>query len=322
MFSRISCSSHGSVLTAAVAVAGVLGVSSLASAVIVYEPFNYPSVANGATMVGVTTNATGLTGSYSLGAGTYAAGATNSDMTYDTTGLSFGNLQTQGGSVMVTSTNNQRSSLTVQLNISPAANSTLYGSFIFNSSANTNPGYAVGGLLLGSQTQIDNNSTISILAEAYGQSNGFLNMPGITSTYGTGTTLSLNTTYMELFQVSGINGTSGSISASEWTLTPAQFANFQGNLTAAVLNAAPTGTAATDVTQMATLTDSSPSSYPDISSSNYLSLFSYNMTNQYDEVRLSTTSLSDVTPVPEPATLGLVAIGGLGLLLLKRRKAV
>ncbi len=43
--------------------------------------------------------------------------------------------------------------------------------------------------------------------------------------------------------------------------------------------------------------------------------------NSYDEIRIG-TSYADVTPVPEPATLGLVAIGGLGLLLLKRRKAV
>ena len=41
----------------------------------------------------------------------------------------------------------------------------------------------------------------------------------------------------------------------------------------------------------------------------------------YDEIRIG-TSYADVTPVPEPATLGLVAICGLGLLLLKRRKAV
>ncbi|MGC8625612.1 MAG: hypothetical protein ACP5VQ_10170 [Phycisphaerae bacterium] len=68
MFSKVSFSFHGQALAAAAAVIGVLGVSSLASAIIVYEPFNYPTVANGTTMVGVTTNATGLTGAYSLGA--------------------------------------------------------------------------------------------------------------------------------------------------------------------------------------------------------------------------------------------------------------
>jgi hypothetical protein len=38
----------------------------------------------------------------------------------------------------------------------------------------------------------------------------------------------------------------------------------------------------------------------------------------------NTVDVSNVSlnPVPEPATLGLVALGGMGLLLLKRRKAV
>lgn len=320
MSSKVSFSLPSPTLAAAAAMIGVLGVSSLASAIAVYEPFNYPNVTNGSTMVGVTTNATGLTGSYLLGAGTNSNGATASEMTYDTTGLTFGDLQTQGGSVVVTSPANQRASLTAQLNISPAAGSTLYGSFLFNSSANTNPGFAVAGLLLGSEDQYDATSVISILPEAYNETNGYLNIPGIAAANGTGTVLSLNTTYMELFQVSGINGTSGPINASEWTLSASQFAHFQGDLTASALNAASTGTAADDVTQMATLNDASPSSYPAISSSSYLSLFSYNMTNNYDEVRLSTTSLAETAPVPEPASLGLFAVGGLGLLLLKRRK--
>ena len=53
-----------------------------------------------------------------------------------------------------------------------------------------------------------------------------------------------------------------------------------------------------------------------------MSLYSYGSTGTYDEVRISNASLAETAPVPEPATLGLVALGGLGLLLLKRRKAV
>ncbi|MHB1767647.1 MAG: PEP-CTERM sorting domain-containing protein [Phycisphaerae bacterium] len=39
----------------------------------------------------------------------------------------------------------------------------------------------------------------------------------------------------------------------------------------------------------------------------------------FDELRVG-TSYADVTPVPDPATVGLFAIGGLGLLLLRRRR--
>lgn len=301
-------------LLSAASITAIAGVSSLASAAtIVYEPFNYPSVANGTTMNGVVTNATGLTGNYSVaGVGTYA-------VTYDTSGLTFGNLQTQGGSV--TESGNQPD-ISAQMSVaSPVAGSTLYGSYLIQSSTAA-PGSEVAALVFGPKNATDVNANINIAAEEYGDNNGVVRAGGA-SANGVGTALSVNTPYLELFQISGINATSGNVSASEWTLSSSQFANFQGNLTATALDAAATGTAANEVTQEAIVNNANPGgSYPTINSSTYLSLYTYSMTNQFDEIRLSQNSLADVAPVPEPATLGLTAIGGLGLLLLKRRKVV
>jgi hypothetical protein len=39
----------------------------------------------------------------------------------------------------------------------------------------------------------------------------------------------------------------------------------------------------------------------------------------FDELRYGTT-LGDVVPVPEPATLGLMALGGVGLVAMRRRR--
>jgi hypothetical protein len=41
----------------------------------------------------------------------------------------------------------------------------------------------------------------------------------------------------------------------------------------------------------------------------------------YDEIRIG-TSYEGVTPVPEPAILGLLCLGSLSLLMLKRRQPV
>ena len=301
-------------LLSAAAIAAVAGVSSLAAAAtIVYEPFNYSSLANGASMNGVATNATGLTGNYSVaGVGTYA-------VTYDTSGLTLGNLQVQGGSV--TETGNQPD-ISAQMRItSPVSGSTLYGSYLINSSSAA-AGSAVAALVFGPKNGTDTNANINIAAEEYGHNYGQITAGGAQAN-GTGTALSLNTTYLELFQISGINATSGNVSAAEWTLSSSQFANFQGNLTATALDAAATGTAANEVTQEAIANNVSPGgNYPTINSSTYLSLYTYSMTNQFDEIRLSQNSLADVAPVPEPAALALVAVGGLGLLLLKRRRMV
>ncbi len=300
------------VIASSAAAALLLAIPS-AHASLVYEPFNYPSLANEASMNGVTTNATGLKGNYSAaGKGTYA-------VTYDSSGLALGYLKVQGGSVVEAG---GQPDISAQLSItSPVSGSTLYGSYLINISAQgSTPGTNVAALVFGPKNANDTSANINIGAEEYGQNNGLIQAGGAWKP-GTGTALRSGTTYLELFQISGVNATSGSVIASEWTLSASQFAHFQGNLTATALDAAATGTAADDVTQEAIVKDVNPGGkYPTIDSSTYLSLYSFDMTNQFDEIRLSQTSLADAAPVPEPASLGLFAVGGLGLLLLKRRK--
>ena len=323
-------SSRGLSLTAAALAAAACVTFAAAHAqasLIVYEPYNY-GLAQGTTMTGVTTNALGLTGAYT---DTNIDNSSSvNDVTYNTASMSFGNLQTQGGSI-TSNPNGGKPIFSVGLNSSDVnafASGNVYGSFVLSTNANNlGTGGAgssyVDGLLFGTSTSDDNSSIINISPISWGQNYGQIRVgtgTGAIAAAGTGTQLAINTPYLELFQISLGNSTN---SASSWTLSASQFAHFQGNLTAANLDAAGTGTASNQITEEAFASGPASTNVAnEIGGITNMSLFSFGSTGTYDEIRISNASLAETAPVSEPATLGLVALGGLGLLLLKRRKAV
>ena len=296
------------------------------ASLVVYEPYNY-GLAQGTTMTGVTTNAVGLTGNYTdMNVIQPSSPTSCNDVTYNTASMSFGNLQTQGGSV-TSNPNGGKPIFSIGLSssdLSAFAGGTVYGSFLVSTNENhlgtgTGGSGLVDGMLFGTSTSSDVNSVINISPISWGQNYGQIRV-GTVAAAGTGTQLAINTPYLELFQISISN--TDAISAHSWTLSVSQFANFQGNLTATALDAASTGTGSNQITEeaLASGTDTGISSA--LSGITNMSLFSFGSTGTYDEIRISNASLAETAPVPEPATLGLVAVGGLGLLLLKRRKAV
>lgn len=128
-----------------------------------------------------------------------------------------------------------------------------------------------------------------------------------------------NTTYLELFQVS-FDLSTDAVNASSWTLSASQFENFEGNLTATALDAASTGTGSDQITEEAFASGTDSSLVTTLEGVTNMSLFSFGSTGTYDEIRISNSSLAEAAPVPEPAALGLMAVGGAALLLVNRRK--
>ena len=328
----LSISRGFSLAAAALAAAACIGLAGTAahatvSSLVVYEPYNY-GLAQGTTMTGVTTNAVGLQGNYTdTNVMTGPPYSSVNDVTYNTASMSFGNLQNQGGSI-TSAPNGDKPIFSVGLNpsdLNAFAAGNVYGSFLVSTSANafdngggSGSGY-VDALLFGTSTSADGNSVINVSPISWGQNYGQIIVGSVTG-WGTGTQLAINTPYLELFQIS--LGSNNSVSASSWTLSASQFANFQGNLTAANLDAAGTGTGSNQITEEAFASGTDSNISTELGGITNMSLFSFGSTGTYDAIRISNSSLADTAPVPEPATLGLMAMGSLGLLLLKRRKAV
>jgi len=308
--------------------------ASASAEIILYEPFNYGSTDS--TLVGKGGNTTGFS-SAETWASTASAG-------YVATGYTFGSgatqLTTLGGRATTTS---QTTYAGRGIDLSQTTGANLWGSFLF-SPGNTTSANAFG--LLGFSSNA-NASTGAILSGSASSAGGFSSyyysgsnifagqFPAwvvLSQTAGTatarlgagGSAPSIGTTYMNLFKVTGLGTTAGSIQL--WTLTSAQFDTFKtGGLTEAELNSATTGTGSTNVlnrTSALTLATSNGTSA--LPSSMFLNLGSQPLaTWSVDEVRLSYTSLDDVTPivVPEPAALGLGSAVALSVLGLRRRRA-
>ena len=339
-------SSRGFSLAAIVAAAlGTLGlvgsVARTAGAVLVYEPFQYPSLANGAEFDGTTADSVGLTGSYTL-AENGTVGSYVGHVHYHTTGLAFPGLQESPSDGSITIYNpagaNTPTGMVVQIspNTTVPAGGTLYGGYLVEpQDLQNDPSMSM--LIGGEETTPWNSATLQIESAFARMGNGGLGAQYVNSGQGlegsnfvsnAGSALTNAQTYLVLFEVQNVNGTSGPVSMSQWILTDAQYQHFAPSLTPAALNAAGTGTGLSDVMQAASYSNAAPSAWPQFNSASGgigLNLFNQFGWSAYGEIRLADGSLSEVAPaapVPDPATLGLMALGGLGLLLLKRRKAV
>jgi hypothetical protein len=274
--------------------------------VIVYEPFNY-----GVSQIALNTvNGTAL----GLDGTTYAA--SDSSVTYEPTGLSFSNLQTSAGAARLPYLNGHRNS-TRGLDAA-ASSGTVYGSYLYK-----NYGAVAGGistlLFTPGAGDTDNTAALSVSGNDGGNEIGGVRMFG-TKTQMSGTAMDGTgaATYLVLFQISDVGATSGSQTLEAWVLTEDQFNNFKaGGLTAVELNAATTGTTSTDVLEKVTYSNPGPS-YFSVATTHSLRMFNYRGNAAFDEIRLGTGSLDEVTPVPEPGSL--VAMGLISMALVRRRR--
>jgi hypothetical protein len=136
---------------------------------------------------------------------------------------------------------------------------------------------------------------------------------------GAGSGLSDNTTYLVLYKVTNLNASSGSSTATLWMLNDAQYLHHkQGGLTDAELNAAATGTGATQVMQRGTITNTAPGhNLPRFADSGFLILLSGvsdagRVNAFFDELRISNASLDETVPLG-PGVAVDNSMGGLPL---------
>lgn len=288
------------------------------AALLVYEPFDYGST--DVLLSGVSGTALGLDGStYSTGSAA-TLGAPGSVNYYDD-GLDFSNLSVTGGRAHIiydTTIRNATRGLDASL-----SSGTLYGSFLYVCGGGTNNG--ISDLLFGASNATDNTGKIVVAANEYdgsSTSDGPNYMGARISGTGvkaTGTQMAEDgTTYLVLFQLSNIGATSGSQTLDAWALTEAQFDTFKaGGLTSAELNAATLGATATDVLQRTSVTKSA-ATYASFLDTDSMRLYSLRTNGQFDEIRIGSASLDEVTPVPEPASIA--ALGLASMLMFRRQR--
>jgi hypothetical protein len=284
---------------------------------VLYEPFSYGT--SDLALGAVDGSALGLDGT------TYSTAGT---VKYLAAGLSFGDLSVGGGTARIEYHSSEARNATRGLDLS-VSSGTLYGSYLYRNYGAANNG--VSALLLtSSASHGDTLAKLDIAGNEYdGTSAAAANYAGVRAAGGgaakaTGTQMDGTGTsvYLILFEVTNIGGTTGTQTANLWVLTDSQFATLKaGGITSGELASAiasnGTGSAANQVLQTASFDNAGPN-YLSLGSTDFLRLFSSRGNGSFDEIRLSNSSLDEVTPVPEPA--GLAGIAMLGQALLRRRR--
>lgn len=273
------------------------------AALLVYEGFN--GYTAGVLSNQSVTNTTGLTGSYS---------ATGGPISASSTGLTFSNLQTSGGSAL--NATNTGSAIGVTMGGFSSVTGSLYSSQLVSLTGSNN------GILY---TRINTVPSSTLWFVSAANLNAHVAAGYDSGSSESSVSLAMNTTYILLQEYTNVGtalggGTTGV--ATIWALTNAQYTNFKlSGLTTAALNSASVGGLAGNVT--ARVSDSWSAGTFTFAPGN---AFQFNLTGAttgsgytLDEVRYGTT-LADVTPIPEPGSCILVGMGMAATLYISRRR--
>jgi hypothetical protein len=293
--------------------ATVFSASPARASLLIYEGFNYTA---GSTLAAVSPNASTTTG---LDTTTAYSGTGAGNYTVQASSLSFGSLQTTGGSVAVTASTSVASA---KISLASAFTGTLWSSYLVSISSQ---GSATGdGALL---RVASNNSNLNerFLSFADSRATSTNVAVGYDSTpVLSGNSLALSTTYLIISKFTNVGAALSTETTGQstiWALTEAQFANFiLGGGTESYLNSASVTGTSTGISARAT--DTSTTGTFSLATGNFAALVTVNDVARFDELRFG-TELIDVTPVPEPASFGLVAgIGLLGMVSFRRRQRI
>ena len=283
------------------------------AAVLIYEDYDY-GIADGTTMNGVATAATGFTGNY-------ATAGTSGTSVYQTTGLTFGAnyLPVSGGAVRLSSPTGTTSSLLgATMSVGGAQTGTLWSSYLVNFTSKSNAGNAtaqarVSDIQVGATGTANNR--MNALGDGFGPLGTAVTYSGSGVTTAGATTLTVGNTYLILSQFTNV-GTAGGGTATLWVFDVAGYDNWLslgGGLEANLGTYDLTSQSHTSTTQA----DFGDGDFFHFAASNASGATAV-QTVVYDELRWG-TSLGNVVAVPEPSAVASV-IGGLGMLALLRRR--
>lgn len=268
--------------------------------VILHEPFDY----GGSDIE----NITGLGGSETGFLASEQWSNDEGDADYVAAGLSFSDLVTTGGKFNH-SANGSRQTVSRGINVNQTGQ--IWGSYLWRPIANPGGGDVNGIMINNSITGNDNNSEFFPAGLGYnagdkgevrlnGGNKGSAQAGSVSQTNGN--------THLILYTITNLGGGGGSHAMTQWMLTPDQFDNFKaGGLTDAELDAAALGSGPTNVLQRASRSGVGLGAA--MTASDYLLIFHNGTTTaDYDEIRMSDTSLDEATPIAVPQSVFYIGV--------------